>query len=212
MTADPGGAPAQVSPPPGMHQREALPENVLEHLKLLQAIIARLSLSSTGTKGWAITVVSGICAVVARDPRPYPLIAAFWAASLLVVWLFRQLDAWYLLRERQFRALYDAWAGLRDTTRALVPYSMAVDVFPADPKLTLESALDSDAVRPLYRGLAAVVTVVAFGLVVVTATTPPTAPPSPGTVQVTTPLRHPVALVPSDRPVAHEAPSAPVDR
>lgn len=73
-----------------------------EHLKLIQAIIARLAGNSFLLKGWAVTLVAGLTALAKADTDR----DIAWIACGVVV-VFGLLDAYYLANERSFRELYE---------------------------------------------------------------------------------------------------------
>jgi len=75
----------------------------LRYLADIQSIIARLSQNSFIIRGWSVTLVSIIFAIVSTqraDNRGYALLAL---PPALIFWA---LDAYYLRRERSFRRLY----------------------------------------------------------------------------------------------------------
>ena len=74
----------------------------IEHLKLIQAIITRLSNYGYGLKGWGATLSAAVLALAAGQQAP--AIAVLAGIPVVVLW---GLDAWFLCEERRFRALYD---------------------------------------------------------------------------------------------------------
>jgi hypothetical protein len=77
----------------------------LRYLADIQTVIARLSQNSFVIRGWSVTLVSIIFAIVSTqraENRSYALLAV---APALIFWA---LDAYYLRRERLFRRLYAA--------------------------------------------------------------------------------------------------------
>ena len=74
----------------------------LEHLKMIQAIIARMAQNSFLLKGWAVTLLAGLFALAAADSNPAIVLVAF--VPIIGFWF---LDTFYLRQERLFRALYD---------------------------------------------------------------------------------------------------------
>lgn len=76
-------------------------EGKLKHLEFIQAVIGRFNSNSFLIKGWAITLVSALFALAAKDSSQqyvfivYIAIPSFWV-----------LDAYYLSQERQYRELY----------------------------------------------------------------------------------------------------------
>lgn len=73
----------------------------LEHLKMLQTVIARMASNSFMVKGWCVTLVSALLALSAKDARFMVFVA------YLPVLMFWWLDAFFLHQERLFRELYD---------------------------------------------------------------------------------------------------------
>ncbi len=78
----------------------------VEHLKMIQAVIARMAQTSFLVKGWSVTLVTAMLALSLRDSnRGFAVLALFPA---IVFW---GLDAYYLRQERLFRKLYDSVRG-----------------------------------------------------------------------------------------------------
>ena len=73
----------------------------IEHLKLIQAIIVRLSRNSFAVKSTTAAVSAALIAYTAVSSSP---LAALGGVVLLALWV---LDAFYLGQERGFRRLYD---------------------------------------------------------------------------------------------------------
>jgi hypothetical protein len=78
----------------------------LEHLKMIQAVIARLAQNSFLVKGWSVTLVTAVMALTLRDSNKGFVLLALYPA--IVFW---GLDAYYLRQERLFRKLYDSVRG-----------------------------------------------------------------------------------------------------
>src|SRR5271169_4867514 len=77
-------------------------DNKLKHLEFLQLIITRMNVNSFLLKGWAITLISALFALAAKDANmKYVLITYF---STPLFWF---LGGYYLSIERQYRELYD---------------------------------------------------------------------------------------------------------
>lgn len=77
-------------------------ENKIEHLKMVQNTISRMSTNSFNLKGWSITLIIGL---VALHKNSLAIISPLlFLLPLLVFW---GLDAYYLYQERLFRRLYD---------------------------------------------------------------------------------------------------------
>ena len=95
----------------------------IEHLKLIQDIIARLGRNSFAIKAVAATVVAAVIAATVSSRSP--LIAAYAGLPVAMFWM---LDAFYLLRERRYRKLYDlARRGSPPEPGDQTYFSMSVD-------------------------------------------------------------------------------------
>ncbi len=75
----------------------------IKYLELIQAVIARLAGHSFAIKSVAITVASGLIGFAAAEKNAKVLLVA-----LIPVFAAWGLDAFYLQRERMFRALYES--------------------------------------------------------------------------------------------------------
>ncbi len=74
----------------------------IEHLELIQGVVNRMAQVSFILKGWTVTLVVALFAVVANSTDwRYVLF------GLVPVCVFWGLDAYYLRQERLFRYLYD---------------------------------------------------------------------------------------------------------
>lgn len=78
-------------------------DQTVEHLKLISEVAGRMGRNSFQLKAWTVVVVGAVFALATRqvDYR-------FYLVGLLPVLMFWGLDAYYLWRERHFRALFDA--------------------------------------------------------------------------------------------------------
>jgi len=77
-------------------------EKKLKHLEFIQNIITRMNGNSFLIKGWAITLVSALFALAAKDANlNYVLI------SYIVIPVFWILDGFFISTERQYRDLYN---------------------------------------------------------------------------------------------------------
>ncbi|HDZ61154.1 MAG TPA: hypothetical protein ENH46_05600 [Candidatus Pacearchaeota archaeon] len=74
-----------------------------EHLGYIQNVINRMSHNSFLIKGWSITFIS-LLFILAINSSSYFLLVL----SLLPLFCFWSLDAYYLRQEKLFRKLYDA--------------------------------------------------------------------------------------------------------
>ena len=88
---------------------------MIDHLKMIQAVINRMSQTSFIIKGWSITVVTAILMYSIVSNRSFGLFALF--PSLM----FWGLDSYYLWQERLFRGLYEA---VRSHSTSIPEFSM----------------------------------------------------------------------------------------
>ena len=85
-------------------------DSKIAHLKLIQAVVNRMSANSFHLKGWSVVLVSALFALAAAETRiEFVYLAYFPAISFWV------LDGYFLRQERLFRALYDSVRVLDDT-------------------------------------------------------------------------------------------------
>lgn len=77
-------------------------DNKITHMEMIQGIINRMSGNSFSLKGWAVTLVAGIFALASKDTDKMYFLIAY--VPIIIFWL---LDAYYLLQERLYRALYN---------------------------------------------------------------------------------------------------------
>ncbi len=94
----------------------------LEHLKMIQSVIARMAQNSFLVKGWSVTLVTAVMALTLRDSNKGFVLLALYPA--LVFW---GLDAYYLRQERLFRELYDTVRG--SATDSAAAFSMDTSQF-----------------------------------------------------------------------------------
>lgn len=76
----------------------------LKHLDYIQSIITRMAQHSFTLKGWCISLVLAFIAVLIKEGAANPL---YWTPPIPIICCFWGLDAYYLRREKLFRALYD---------------------------------------------------------------------------------------------------------
>lgn len=92
--------------------------NKQKHLEFIQNNISRLANHSFLIKGWAVTLIAGIFALSSKESNQLYFIVAY--IPILMFWC---LDAYYLLEERLFRALYDK---VRNTESQSIDYCMDI--------------------------------------------------------------------------------------
>ncbi|WP_454803741.1 hypothetical protein [Mucilaginibacter phyllosphaerae] len=81
---------------------EPMLEKKLKHLEFTENVINRMNSNSFAIKGWAVTVVSALFALAAKDTNYKFSLVSY--AALLIFWI---MDAYFLSQERMYRALYD---------------------------------------------------------------------------------------------------------
>lgn len=74
----------------------------LEHLKMIQDIITRMSGNIFLLKGWAITLIAAIFTIIAKN-----ISGAYVVFSFCILFIFWILDGYFLSLERCYRSLYD---------------------------------------------------------------------------------------------------------
>ena len=77
-------------------------EKKLKHLEFIQNAILRMSTLSFQLKGWCITLVTAMT-ILASDNKDHKYIFLVY----MIIPIFCILDAFYLAKERDYRALYD---------------------------------------------------------------------------------------------------------
>ena len=77
-------------------------DNKVNHLEMIQGVISRMASNSFALKGWAVTLVAGIFALSSKDADKLYFLVAY-----IPIIVFCGLDAYYLLQERLYRALYN---------------------------------------------------------------------------------------------------------
>lgn len=81
-------------------------EAKIKHLEFIQNVITRMNSNSFLIKGWAITLVSALFALAAKDTNVNYVLVSYIAIS--VFWF---LDGFYISQERQYRDLYNEITG-----------------------------------------------------------------------------------------------------
>ena len=76
-------------------------ENKINHLIMIQEIINRMGNNSFALKGWTVGIMIAIYAFAGQNSHRAVIITL---VPVIVLWF---LDAYYLMLERKFRALYD---------------------------------------------------------------------------------------------------------
>lgn len=125
-------------------------ENKFKHLEFIENVITRMNTNSFIIKGWAITLISALFALAAKDTnRTYVLVVYI---PLPMFWI---LDGFFLSKERQYRGLYDKIMVLKDDE---INFSMNTKEFNKD-KNTWISSVFSKTLIPFY-GILLVITLI----------------------------------------------------
>jgi len=125
----------------------------IKHLEFIEDVITRMNTNSFMIKGWAITLISALFALAAKDAnRLYALVAYI---PLPMFWL---LDAFFLAKERQYREIYDH---VRDLDESKIDFSMNTKQFDRDSNTWLASAF-SKTLIVFYGFLLAITLIVMF--------------------------------------------------
>lgn len=126
-------------------------------MEMIQGIINRMASNSFALKGWAVTLVAGIFALASKDTDKMYFLIAY--VPIIIFW---GLDAYYLLQERLYRALYDK---VRNIEEDDVDFSMntSLQEFKTE-KNTFWSCLKSNTEFGFYCPLA----LVSAGIIIIT--------------------------------------------
>ena len=79
-------------------------EKVVEHLKMIQAVIDRLRRNSLWVKTWSLALIIAAMALIAKYDVQNPNFVFALGLLVLGFWI---LDGYFLSRERLFRKVYD---------------------------------------------------------------------------------------------------------
>lgn len=96
-------------------------DSKIKHLEMIQAIIARMAHNSFLLKGWTITFVAALIALLAKTPSVIYLVLVFF--PIFTFWL---LDGFFVRQERLFICLYNE-VRLKDLN--LIDFNMDTSVF-----------------------------------------------------------------------------------
>lgn len=124
-------------------------EDQRKHIEIIEATISRMSDNSKQMKEWCIALVTGLVGAYVAVKIIWLLITA-----LIVILLFRHLDAFYLMLERRYRYLYNDVVGIGNDGKAAeeIPlYSMSTEKY--KDVVTQNKAAKSSSIQPFYRSL-----------------------------------------------------------
>lgn len=128
----------------------------IEHLKMIQGIIARMNTNSFQIKGWTITLVSALLALYANSGK-----VTYIFIAIIPVLIFWFLDSYYLQQERKFRALYNDIVNAANYGTDIKEFEMSLDKYKACEYCIMRSMI-SITILPLYLLLALGLIVIGF--------------------------------------------------
>ena len=115
------------------------------YLNMLQSVISRMSVNSTGCKSWCIALASAVVVVAFAGAKPDYL-----TISLVPVVLFLFLDAYYLALERHFRSKQDDFVRKLQERKATLDDLFALSGKMHAPLRSTIVAMMSFSVWPFY--------------------------------------------------------------
>lgn len=127
------------------------------HLEMIQGVIDRMARNSFALKGWAVTLVAGIFALSSKNTDKMYFLVAY--IPILVFW---GLDAYYLLQEKLFRALFNK---TRTTDETIIDFSMDVSL---DEFRTPDNSYWKCIISPTELGFYFPLAIVTAGIIIIT--------------------------------------------
>ena len=119
-------------------------ENKRKHLEMIQAIIARMGGNLFYLRGWSVTLIGAVLAILSQseDIGIFPIIILL--ATTLMLWIY---DGYFLALERKYRDLYDK---VRKLSEEEVDFSMNIGEFNEIKKNTVVYCMFSQTIMPFY--------------------------------------------------------------
>lgn len=124
-----------------------------KEIDLIQSCINRMSQNSFSCKGWCLTLIAGVFALVPANIGKWYICVVM----LCVDMCFWYLDSFYLLQEKLYRDKYE-WViqkrleGNEDFLYDLDPYNKNMNL--EDKKRKLFKVMISKTILPMYGGMA----------------------------------------------------------
>ncbi len=129
-------------------------DNKRKHLEFIQTAINRMAGNLFFLKGWAITLISALFALSAKDSKPeYVLISFF------IIFIFWILDGYFLSQERLFRALYNDVRKLKEEE---IDFSMDTSKYKVYCKNTWINSMGSLTLLSFYPPLIIIMLIVIY--------------------------------------------------
>ncbi len=118
-------------------------ENKLKHLELIQGIITRMGGNLFYLRGWVITLVAGMLALLTQlNNSELPII--FLTIILLIFWIY---DGYFLAQERSYRDLYNETRKKKDED---IDFSMNITEYKKYKKNSLAYCMFSETLFFFY--------------------------------------------------------------
>lgn len=130
-------------------------DNKLKHLEFIQNVITRMNSNSFLIKGWAITLVSALFALAAKDANFKFVIISY--IPIVIFWI---LDGFYISQERQYRDLYKEVAAKAENA---IDFNMDASGFCKGDRIWVAGVF-SKTLLPFY-GTSIVITLIVMFLI-----------------------------------------------
>ena len=130
-------------------------EMKIKHLEFIQNVITRMNSNSFLIKGWAMTLVSALFALAAKDSN-----INFVLVSYVVIPVFWVLDGFFIATERQYRDLY---AEVAKKTESDIDFNMNASEYNTGNRTWL-AGIFSKTLIPFY-GISIVATLLVMFLI-----------------------------------------------
>jgi len=127
----------------------------IKHLEFIQNVITRMNSNSFLIKGWAMTLVSALFALAAKDSN-----INFVLVSYVVIPVFWVLDGFFIATERQYRDLY---AEVAKKTESDIDFNMNASEYNTGNRTWL-AGIFSKTLIPFY-GISIVATLLVMFLI-----------------------------------------------
>ena len=118
-------------------------ENKRKHLEFIQGIIGRMAGNLFFLRGWTITLIAALLALLIRNTNA-DYVISFLVVLVLVFWI---LDGYFLSQERLFKDLYNH---VRELDEKEVDFSMDTSEYKKYKKNTLVYAIFSPTLLVFY--------------------------------------------------------------
>ena len=117
-------------------------DNKIKHLEMIQGVINRMAGNLFVLKGWGVTLIVALLALVAKESEGIYVLIAF--CPLIIFWI---LDGYFLSMERCYRALYNNVIAKREEE---IDFSMNISKFAKEQKNTWLKSMFSKTLFIFY--------------------------------------------------------------